>query len=117
VLSVREKEVAFTMKEATRFGVIEAVKKGKMTNKEAALTLNLSARQIIRIKKKVDEKGPYGIIHGNKGHPSKRTLPFKDHVIRLTKEKYFDFNFTHLLSIITKTDPLFSPILTHPLFS
>jgi len=52
----------------------------------------------------VDEKGPYGIIHGNKGHPSKRTLPFKDQVIRLTKEKYFDFNFTHLSEILEERE-------------
>lgn len=101
---MKKKEVAFTMKEATRWGIIEAVRKGKMTNKEAALALNLSARQIIRIKKKVEEKGPCGIIHGNKGHPSKRTLPFKDQVIRLTRQIYFDFNFTHLSEILEEKE-------------
>lgn len=97
---MREKEVAFTIKEATRYGIIDAVRKGKMTNKEAALALNLSVRQVIRIKKRVEEKGPSGIIHGNKGHPSRRTLSFKDHVIRLTREIYYDFNFTHLSEML-----------------
>ena len=101
---MKKKEVAFTMKEATRLGIIEAVRKGKMTNKEAASALKLSVRQIIRIKKKVEEKGPCGILHGNKGHPSRRALPFKDQVIRLTQETYFDFNFTHLSEVLEEKE-------------
>lgn len=54
-----EKGVAFTMKEALRLGIIDGVRNGKMRNQEAALALHLSIRQIIRIKKKVEEGGPY----------------------------------------------------------
>jgi hypothetical protein len=36
----------FTMEDAKRYGVIEALQKGKMTNKEAAMVLNLSKRQV-----------------------------------------------------------------------
>ena len=48
-----------------------------MTNKEAARALNLSSRQIIkRIKKKVKEFGPLGVLQGNK--PSALTLGSDD---------------------------------------
>ena len=59
-------EVTFTMREIKPYGVIKALLENKMTNKEAAGTLNLSSRQIKRIKKKVKEFGPLGVLHGNK---------------------------------------------------
>lgn len=46
---MREKEVTFTIMELKRFSIINATRMGKMTNKKAALALNLSVRQIIRI--------------------------------------------------------------------
>ena len=84
------------MEDAKRYGVIETLLERKMTNNEAALALNLSKRQIQRIKKKVRQKGPEGVIHGNRGRPSYRAFDCKDRVIELVRETYFDFNFTHL---------------------
>ncbi|MCX8021487.1 MAG: hypothetical protein N2745_01780, partial [Syntrophorhabdaceae bacterium] len=85
---MREKELTFTIMEATRFSIINATRTGKMTLKEVSLALNVSVRQIIRIKKNVEEKGPSGIIHGNRGIPSKKTHPLRDHIILLATEKY-----------------------------
>jgi transposase len=67
-----------------------------MNNSDAAIALNLSVRQIKRIKKRVKSEGPQGVIHGNRGRPSPRAFDFKDHVMELVKIKYFDYNFTHL---------------------
>ena len=86
----------FTLEDAKRYGVIEALIEGKMTNSEAADARNLSKKQVQRMKKKVAQNGLCGLIHGNRGRPSSRVLPWKDHVISLVKEKYRDFNFSHL---------------------
>ncbi len=51
--SVKKKGVIFTLEDAKRYGVIEALIEGKMTNGEAADALNLSKRQVQRMKKKV----------------------------------------------------------------
>jgi len=102
-----KKGVIFTMEDVKRYGVIEALQKGKMTNREAAMALNLSKRQVQRIKKKVEEKGPSGIIHGNRGKPSPRAFDFKDSVIELARERYFDFNFTHLSEILEEREDIY----------
>jgi transposase len=101
-----KKGVIFTMEDAKRYGVIEALWEGKMSNGEAAAALSLSKRQIQRMKKKVAQRGPCGLIHGNRGRPSSRVLPWKDHVISLVKEKYSDFNFSHLAETLEEEEHL-----------
>jgi Trp operon repressor len=58
------REVIFTMKEGTRYGVIKGLLKGRMTNREASQCLGLSCRQIKRIKKRVQREGAEGVIQG-----------------------------------------------------
>jgi transposase len=89
-------EVIFTMKDARRFSVMEALQRRSMNNREAAMVLNLSVRQIKRIKKKVKKDGLDGVIHGNTNRPSARAFAFKNQVIEMVKTKYYDYNFTHL---------------------
>ncbi|MBT9139040.1 MAG: hypothetical protein DDT31_01620 [Syntrophomonadaceae bacterium] len=86
------------MEDITRYSIVRALMDKKMTNKEGAESLGISLRQMKRIKKKVQTKGPSGIIHGNRGRNSPRAFPdaFRDRVISLAQTKYFDFNFSHL---------------------
>jgi hypothetical protein len=93
--------VTFTIGETIRYGVIEALLEKRMRNKEAALALGLSIRQAQRIKKKVKRQGTVGIFHGNKGRlPSHSfSLEIRGRVVKLPKERYFDFNFSHLSEI------------------
>ena len=60
-------EVTFTMKEMTRYSVIQSLLERKMVNREAAQAIGLSLRQVQRIKRKVESLGPEGVLHGNKG--------------------------------------------------
>lgn len=103
-----EKGVIFTMEDVKRYAVIEALLNKKMTNKDAAMALGLTKRQIQRIKDKVKKYGPAGVIHGNRGCPSLRSFPqdFKDRVISLARTKYFDFNFTHLSEKLEEEESL-----------
>lgn len=56
-----------TQKEITRFRVINQTIDKVLTIKEAAELLNLSERQVIRLKKGVVSEGPAFIIHKNRG--------------------------------------------------
>ena len=84
-------EVTFTMREIKPYGVIKALLENKMTNKEAARTLNLSSRQIKRIKKKVKEFGPLGVLHGNKGRKPPHAFSEEKwlEIIKLVKNRSF----------------------------
>jgi len=100
------REVTFTMKEVTRYGVIQAVLEKRMSTVEAAAALHLSARQIKRIKKKIQQLGPVGVRHGNWGRRPVHgfDLEFKQKVIHLAKTRYHDFNFSHLSEILAEED-------------
>lgn len=84
------------MRDTKKWSIMEALLTGRINNHEAAAALNLSIRQIKRIKKRVKEKGLEGVVHGNRNRPSARALACKDRVIELVKATYYDFNFTHL---------------------
>lgn len=64
----KEEVITLSQKEVTRYSVIRDLLEHKLKSKEAARLLNLSTRQIRRLKKKVKRDGLKGIIHGNKGN-------------------------------------------------
>jgi len=92
--------------EVRRYGVIEAVLGGRMTNQEAASALGLSIRQVKRIKGRVKREGPSGVRHGNRGRPSCRAFPreLRERTMALAGEKYFDFNFSHLSEMLEEQE-------------
>jgi transposase len=92
--------------EVRRYGVIAALLDGKMTNPEAAAVLGVSVRQVKRIKGKVKREGPSGVKHGNRGRPSCRAFPqeIKERTMALAREKYFDFNFSHLAEMLEEQE-------------
>ncbi|MBW2559843.1 MAG: helix-turn-helix domain-containing protein, partial [Deltaproteobacteria bacterium] len=101
-----EEGATFTMEETIRYGVIQALLEKRMKNTEGALALSLSVRQVQRIKKKVARQGPEGILHGNRGSRSSHSFSpeKKGRVVKLTKERYFDFNFSHLSEILEEEE-------------
>jgi transposase len=86
------------MRQWRRFDIIRSTLEQKMTIKQAAQILDLSRRQVQRLKKRVRTKGPPGILHGNTGRkpPHAFSPELKHRVIALVKSTYFDFNFSHL---------------------
>jgi len=60
------REESITMAELNRYEVIKSLLDGKLTNKDAGRSLQLSIRQIQRIKKRVLSAGVRGVFHGNK---------------------------------------------------
>lgn len=89
--------ISMSQKELNKYEVIKRSIRREITVEKAAELLGLSERQIYRLKAQVKEKGPLGVIHGNRGKPSNRKIPEKERqqIINLLHRYYSDFHPTH----------------------
>src|SRR5574342_139684 len=87
-----------TMKEEKRLEIIQRVFRGKLTVVRAAMVLGVSERQCYRIKARVVRGGPSGVVHGNRGRPSRYKVKEKTQrrIVELARGKYRGFNDHHL---------------------
>ena len=85
--------IIMRQKEANRYDIIQRAIKKEMKTIEAAEILNLTDRQIRRLKEQVKKKGIKGVIHAGRGKPSSKKIPDKERkkIIEIIKEKYWDF--------------------------
>ena len=74
----------------------------KLTRKETAEILGVRERTVSRLARRIEKKGLLGVIHGNRERtPSNKIdATFKQAIMRLVEEKYFDFNMTHCLEVL-----------------
>ena len=96
------------MAELNKHEVIKSLLDRRLTNKGAGRSLQLSVRQIQRIKKRVFREGVRGVIHGNKGRKPAHAFSaeFKAEVMDLFRQKYFDFNFSHLSDYLLEAEAI-----------
>ena len=97
-----------TQKEISRLRVINQIIDNVITNQEAAELLNLSERQVIRVKKGVMKEGPAFIIHKNRGRkPKHATLDeTRELIIELKQTKYEEANFNHFQELIEEHEDI-----------
>ena len=95
-----------TMKELNRLRVLQGYMDGKILMQEAARILERHPRSVYRMVRKVREKGPEGVLHGNRNKVSPRRVPegVRKKVIELAMGKYQDINDTHLCEILGKAE-------------
>lgn len=84
-------------RELKRWHLMEMVKVGKITLREAGERIGVSYRQAKRIGQAIRERGIKGLVHGNRGRPSNHRLKesLRERVLKLSEEVYWDFNDTH----------------------
>ena len=84
-------------RELKRLHLMEMVKVGKVTLREAGERIGVSYRQAKRIGQAIRERGIKGLVHGNRGRPSNHRLKesLREKVLELSREVYWDFNDTH----------------------
>ena len=84
-------------RELKRLHLMEMVKVGKITLREAGERIGVSYRQAKRIGQAIRERGIKGLVHGNRGRPSNHRLKesLRERVLKLSEEVYWDFNDTH----------------------
>ena len=77
-----------------------------MTSRDAAEVLNLSERQIKRLKAGVKKDGEVFVIHKNRGRKPKHTIPGKirDQIVFLARNKYKGVNYTHLAELLEEDE-------------
>lgn len=78
-----------------KYNTIQKVEKGEMTRKEAAVELQLSLRQIDRLKVIYQTEGEKGFIHKNRGKTSDNKINKKivEEIKQLYLDEYYDYNF------------------------
>jgi transposase len=78
--------------------VVIKVECQKILRKDACLILDVSMRTLERYIKEYRKKGPVFVVHGNSGkEPKNKTKKkVKEVIQKLIREKYHDFNMTHL---------------------
>lgn len=88
-----QKLIIMSEKELLRYDIIKKLLDGKLVNGQASELLDLSIRQIKRMKKMAREKGAEGLIHKNRGRESNRKTDPKivAKAKKYLKKKYSDF--------------------------
>lgn len=82
--------------EERKYKIIKKLEKGELTRKEASFELELSLRQIDRLRQKYHVNGENGFIHKNKGKQSKnkKNYAMVEEIKNLYLEEYYDYNFS-----------------------
>lgn len=79
--------------ERLRLTVIEELSDGLINGTTAATKLNLSVRQVKRLKHKFKINGHDGLIHGSRGRPGNRKIDInlENNIVKIINDKYPDF--------------------------
>ncbi|MBI5077539.1 helix-turn-helix domain-containing protein [Candidatus Falkowbacteria bacterium] len=82
-----------SFKEFKRYDIIKKLVNKNLNGSEAGRLLNLSVRQIRRLRGKVRCYGAQGLIHANRGKPGNRKMPEPERqkIIKLLYQRYPDF--------------------------
>ena len=84
------------------YQVVSAFLQGKLTRAQSAELLAVRERSVSRMARRIEAKGLFGVIHGNRAKSpwNRKDAKFKAVVMSLVEEKYFDFNMTHCLEVL-----------------
>lgn len=85
--------ITMSQKEINKYDIIKKLINKELNGTEVSKILNLSTRQIRRLKGRVRTQGAKGLVHGNRGKSSNRVTPKKekDKIIKLLHKHYYDF--------------------------
>lgn len=105
---MRKEQYHMTQREMQKLIVINKAIDGTLAVKEAAQVLDLSQRQIFRLKKGVKEQGESFVIHKNKGRKPANAIPkdVADNVVYLKQNKYPDANFSHFRDLLEEREDI-----------
>lgn len=103
---MNEETITLTGRDLSRLRTIEAALAGRITNSEGARQLDLSERQFIRLRQRVAEEGPQGVIHKGRGKASNRRLceEERERIRDLLETTYAGFNDTHAHEMLVERD-------------
>lgn len=90
-------DVRMSVGEHQRHELLRRLLSGASRERLVASQLGLSCRQVRRLKRRVREEGPKGVIHRSRGRPSNRRTreSIRRKVLDLYRDKYEHFNLSH----------------------
>lgn len=93
-----------TGRDLRRLRTIESALAGRITNAEGAQQVSLSERQFIRLRGRVAEEGPSGVIHKGRNRHSNRRLceEERERIKELLAGAYAGFNDAHAHELLTQ---------------
>lgn len=93
-----EAGVFMSNRDVFEFEQIEKFLSGQQSRSDTALLMGQTERTITRKARRVESKGLLGVKHGNCNNrpKNKKSDLIKEHVCKLIKKDYFDYNMTHL---------------------
>ena len=86
-------ELRLSMRESDRAGVIREVVERRLKQREAAVRLGLSVRQVKRLAARYRDRGAAGLVSGRRGKRSNNAIDasVRREVLELVRERYWDF--------------------------
>jgi len=101
-----DKKIEAEYKAEKKYKVIQESLEGKLSVAEASALLGLSERQIIRLRKGVEEKGKGAVKHGNTGKPPITTIKAEQaqQIVELYKNKYYGANYQHFTELLEENE-------------
>src|SRR6266540_3681681 len=101
-----ETTITMSSREQRRAWVLTRVIKHELTMTEAAAVVGLSVRQLWRLRVAFERHGPAGLVHGNRGRPSRRRLEpsLRSRVIELRRTTYDEVNDSHLAELLAERE-------------
>ena len=95
-------DIRMSLRETRRYELLGMLIEGRSRERLVAQQLSLSTRQVRRLKKRVSQEGPKGVIHRSRGRPSCRRTAKKvcEQVVELYRQKYEGFNLTHYVEYL-----------------
>src|SRR5712691_3190362 len=96
--------ITMTSREHQRAQLLTRLVAGALSASEAADLTGLSERQVWRLKRAFLERGPAGLVHGNRGRPSARRLSdeVRSRVVELAQTRYDGANDCHLTDLLAR---------------
>jgi len=92
------------VRDAQRLGPVKAAIEGRITNGKGVELTGLSLRQFKRLKARVRQRGPAGLLHGNRGRPSPRRLEaaVREQVATLLQHPEARLNDCHVRDVLAE---------------
>ena len=84
--------IPMSAKELDRHRFIEEIRAGRMTALEAAEKSCVTERTVYRWQATIAKRGITGLVHGNRGKPSRRRIPDGEakHIVAIVRKTYLD---------------------------
>lgn len=105
---MEQEKITLTKSELKKALIIGNVIQRHLTVKEAAELLELSTRQVLRLKKVFINEGPQGLAHKNRGRKPTHTLSdkIKNKVAKLYQGDYYKCNNTHFSELLEERESI-----------